>query len=143
MSKSLASLAKKMRGIDFAMLSTHTENGEIAARPMSNNGDVDYNGDSYYFTWDDSRMVADIQRNPKVSLSFQGKGGLLGLMPFMVAVEGRAELVQDKPSFAQHWNKDLNRYFKDGPDTPGVVMIKVHAARIHYWDGEEDGEVHL
>lgn len=31
-----------MKGIDIAILSTHTENGEIANRPMSNNGDVAY-----------------------------------------------------------------------------------------------------
>ena len=49
--KSLADLATKMRGIDIAMLSTRTAGGEIASRPMSNNGDVDDDGDSYFFTW--------------------------------------------------------------------------------------------
>ena len=28
-------------------------------------------------------------------------------------------------------------------DTPGLVLIKVHAIRIHYWDGEDEGEVAL
>ena len=41
----LSDLSKAMRSIDFAMLSTRTEGGEIAGRPMSNNGDVDYDGD--------------------------------------------------------------------------------------------------
>ena len=41
----LADLSDKMRDIDFAMLSTHAEGGEIAGRPMSNNGDVAYEGD--------------------------------------------------------------------------------------------------
>lgn len=30
---------------------------------------------------------------------------------------------------------------KDGTDTPGLVLIKVHASRLHYWDGEEEGHV--
>jgi hypothetical protein len=36
--KSLAEIAKQMAGIDIAILSTHAEGGEIANRPMSNNG---------------------------------------------------------------------------------------------------------
>ena len=59
--KSLANIASKMRGIDIAMLSTKTEGGEIASRPMSNNGDVDCGGDSYDFTWGTLRVVADIE----------------------------------------------------------------------------------
>ena len=130
-----------MRDIDFAMLSTHTDGGAIAARPMSNNRDVDYDGDSYYFTWDKARMVADIEADPQVSLSFLGTSGLFGMRPFFVAVEGRADVVRDKTAFARHWTSSLDRWFEHGPDTPGVVMIHVRAERIHYWDGEEEGEL--
>ncbi len=140
---SLSDLSEKMRDMDIAMLSTHTDGGAIASRPMSNNREVDYDGDSYYFTWDKSRMVADIERDPKVSLSFHGSSGLLGSTPFLIAVEGRAEVIRDKARFEEHWNSDLERYFEDGIDTPGVVMIKVRATRLHYWNGEEDGEVRL
>lgn len=135
--KPLAELAKKMRNIDITMLSTHTDGGEIAGRPMSNNGDVDYDGDSYYFTWDRSRMVQDIERDPRVSLAFQGK------QAFFVAVEGRAEVIRDRGQFAEHWTPDLDRWFKDGVDTEGLAMLKVHAQRIHYWDGEDNGEIRV
>jgi general stress protein 26 len=47
----LSDIAEKMRDIDIAMLSTHTDGGIIASRPMSNNRDVEFDGDSYYFTW--------------------------------------------------------------------------------------------
>jgi general stress protein 26 len=133
--KSLSDISEKMRQIDIAMLSTHTDGEAIASRPMSNNGDVEYDGNSYYFTLEQSRMVSDIQRNAKVSLTFQGDKG------FFVAVEGAAELVLDKDEFADHWNPDLDKWFEDGIDTEGLVMIKVQAVRIHYWDGEENGEV--
>lgn len=135
--KSLSEIAEKMRDIDVAMLSTHTEGGHIAARPMSNNRDVAYDGDSYYFTWEQSRMVADISREPRVSLSFQGADG------FYLAVEGEAETVRDKQRFAEHWNDELDQWFEDGVDTEGLVMIKVHAVRAGYWQGEDNGEVTL
>ncbi|ULH17092.1 pyridoxamine 5'-phosphate oxidase family protein (plasmid) [Deinococcus sp. KNUC1210] len=133
----LSDLSKKMQKIDIAMLSTHTDNGNIGGRPMSNNGEVEYDGTSYYFTWDESRTVKDIEKDNKVSLAFQGAKA------FLVAVEGKAKLVRDRKAMEEHWTPDLDRWFKDGLDTPGVVMIQVDATRIHYWDGEEDGEVKL
>lgn len=139
----LATLAERMKDIDFAMLSTRSEGGQIGARPMSNNRDVTYDGDSYYFTTDDTLMVKDIARDPQVGLSFQGKAGLLRQRPLFIAIEGRADLIRDRSLFEAHWNSDLQRWFKDGPDTPGLVLIKVHAERAHYWDGEEEGEVAL
>lgn len=135
--KTLSDLSKQMGKIDITMLTTHTENGEIAARPMSNNGEVEYDGTSHYFTRDESRMVSDIKRHPKVLLSFQGSKG------FFVAVQGKATVVRDKKTFAEHWNDDLDQWFEDGIDTRGLVMITVDATRIHYWDGEENGEIEL
>ncbi|MFP5077702.1 pyridoxamine 5'-phosphate oxidase family protein [Rhizobium sp. YIM 134829] len=133
--RALSDFAAKIREIDICMLSTHTEGGAIAGRPMSNNQQVDYDGDSYYFTMEDTRMVDDIKKDPKVALSFQGAKA------FLIAIEGEAELVRDKDAFAEHWSPDIDTWFADGIDTDGLVMIKVRAARAHYWDGEEDGEI--
>lgn len=137
----LSDLSDAMRDIDFCMLSTRTEGGAIAARPMSNNGDVAYEGDSFFFTYEEARTVSDIERDPKVGLGFQGKKGLLGKPPLFISVEGVAELIRDKAVFEAHWTKDLDTWFKDGIDTPGIVLVKVHAARIHYWNGEDEGEI--
>lgn len=137
----LRDIAEKMRDIDFTMLSTRAEGGQIAARPMSNNRQVEYDGDSYFFAYDSTRTVADIKRDPKVGMSLQGSSGLLGMRPLMLSIEGEAELVRDKARFEAHWTKDLHLWFEQGIDTPGLVMIKVHASRIHYWDGKDEGEL--
>lgn len=133
----LSRITKAMKDIDFVMLNTHGEGGAIGGRPMSNNREVDYDGDSYYFTWDDSRMVADIGRDPQVSLSFQGKTSLLGAPGIFIAVEGTADIVRNKAAFEEHWSKDLERWFEQGIDTEGLVMLHVRATRVAYWDGEE------
>lgn len=137
----LQELAQRMSEIDFAMLSTRTEGGAMASRPMSNNGDVDYQGTSFFFSFESSRTISDIRNDAKVGLTFTGAKGLLGRPPIFIAIEGTAELIMDKSAFAAHWNKDLDYWFSDGIDTPGVVLIKVRADRIHYWDGNESGEV--
>ena len=141
--RTLAEIAEKMRDLDFCMLSTRTESGAIASRPMSNNREVDCDGDSWFFTCDDTRMVEEIAANPQVGLAYQGKAGMLGLRPFFLAVEGRATLIRDKGQFAEHWTKGLDLWFERGIDTPGLVLIKVHGERAHYWDGGDAGELLL
>ncbi|MCW2337446.1 general stress protein 26 [Sphingobium sp. B2D3A] len=139
----LDDLSEKMGKIDFGMLSTRTEGGALASRPMSNNGEVAWRGDSFFFTYEAARTIADIERDPEVGLTFTGAVGLLGGPPLFIAVEGRAELIRDKGRFAEHWNKDLERWFEQGIDTPDLVMIQVRARRIHYWNGSDEGEVPL
>jgi general stress protein 26 len=74
----------------------------------SNNGDVTYDGTSYYFTFEQARTVRDIQANPKVALGFTGNGGLFSDAIY-VAVEGSADLVGDKAVFKAHWTNELDR----------------------------------
>jgi len=139
----LADLSKRMRDIDFVMLQTRAEGGEIAGRPMSNNQDVEYDGDSYFFLMQDSGTFQHIENDPRVNLALQGRKGLLGTPPLFISVEGKAEIILDKPAFAAHWTPDLERWWKQGIDTPGLAMIRVHASRLHYWDGEDEDEIVL
>jgi general stress protein 26 len=141
MTKTLDELAGDLRGIDICMLATRTDDGQITSRPMSNNGDADYNGDSFYFTRDTSRVVHEIQRDPQVSLAFSTAPGLLTGAGLYVCVEGRAQVIRDKAQFEQHWSPDLDVWFEQGIKTPGVVMLKVHADKIRYWAGEDQGEI--
>ncbi len=143
MSKTLRDLAEDMRKLDFAMLTTHGPDGTIAARPMSNNREVDYDGDSWFFTDENSRMIADIERDPQVGLSYQGSSGLLGMRPLFIAIEGRATLVRDRAQYAEHWTSGLERWWPQGVETPGLVLIKVEGERAHYWDGMDEGELML
>ncbi len=110
----LSDISKEMRDIDFAMLSTHTPGGGIAARPMSNNGDVEYDGDSFFFALDHTHVVSEIERDPHVGLSLQGRKGLFGTPPIFIAVEGNATLIRDKAEFETHWTSDLDQLVRGG-----------------------------
>jgi general stress protein 26 len=145
-SKTLGDISEAMRDIDFCMLVTRAEDGSLSGRPMSNNREVEYQGTSYFFAYGDTRTVQDVERDPAVGLTFQGKAGLLGVVGkpgLFIHVEGEARVVRDKARFAEHWTPGLDRWFEQGIDTPGLTLLEVEAKRIHYWDGEDQGEVML
>lgn len=133
----LKDVSKVLSDIDLAMLMTQTEDGQIAGRPMSNNRDVEFNCDSFFLTSDQTRMVADIERNKNVALSYCRQG----TPTIFITVQGEAELIRDEKAFKKHWTPSLTRWFPRGLDSPHLILIKVHASRIHYWDGSKEGEV--
>ncbi len=137
----IADLSKMMADIDFATMSTTAVTGGITSRPMSNNRDVEFQGDAYFFAYESSAKIAEIERDASTSLSYAGSKGLLLGTPLFIAVMGRSTLIRDKADFAAHWTKELDRWFPQGIDTPGVILIKVHASRIRYWIGEDQGEL--
>jgi general stress protein 26 len=141
--QSLSDISEAMRDIDFCMLSTRTAEGGIASRPMSNNREVEYDGDSYFFAYDSAHSIGEIDADPNVGLSYHGKDGLLGRPGIFIAIEGKAELIRDKGQFEEHWTKDLDRWFADGVDTPGLILIKVHASKLTYWEGGQEREIAL
>jgi general stress protein 26 len=138
----LTDISRKMRRIDTAMMMTCTDDGRITGRPMSNNQAVDNDGNSYYFAWGYSHMVRDIERHPQVALSFQADAHLFD-KPVRINVQGKAEVIRDKEAFHEHWSHRLDHWFDRGPDTPGLVMIKVRAQHVHYWDEAGEGEIRL
>ena len=135
--KTLKEVSKIMRDIDLCMLTTTSSHGALVSRPMSNNGEVEYEGTSYFFTWEKSRTVGDIEKNNHVNLTFQGKKDIF------VSVAGKAKLITSKEKMQEHWLKELDQWFEQGLDTPGVVMIEVQADRIKYWQNMDEGEVKL
>jgi general stress protein 26 len=133
--------AKKLAQIDFCMLNTNTGPGRINSRPMSNNGDVEYDGDSWFFSYEETRKVIEIEKEQGVSLTFSAPPSFLGKPGIFIAVEGQASLIRDKSQFEEHWVKDLDRWFPDGIETLGILLIKVSARTIEYWDGEDSGRI--
>ena len=133
---SMKQLAAKMRGLDIAMSSTHTSHGHIASRPMSNNADVDWDGDNWFFTHGDTRKVRQLEADDRVTLDFQGGGTWLTL-------RGRAVLHRDKALFKEHWAKDIDAWFEDGIDTPGLTLIQVSAEEAELYGRAGEGIVRM
>jgi general stress protein 26 len=65
------------------------------------------------------------------------------MRPLFIAIEGQAQLIRDRAQFAAHWTKGLERWWPQGIETPGLILIQVTGERAHYWEGEDEGELIL
>ncbi|MEO6636864.1 MAG: pyridoxamine 5'-phosphate oxidase family protein [Ginsengibacter sp.] len=131
---SLKTIAEKMKNLDFCMMVTQDGRNAYHARPMSNNGEVEYDGKSWFFTYDESNKVKQIEADPKVSLLYQTEKMLF------IECAGHATIIRQKKLLQEKWVDELSRWFPDGINTPGICLIKVDATRITFWDKEEEGE---
>ena len=130
-------VADLMRDIDFCMFTTHADGGELRSRPMSNNGEVEFDGDVWFFSAADSRKIEDIKTDSEVQLSYADIENFV-----FISMGGKASIVRDVEKKRQLWMKDLERWFEEGPESDDVVLIKVTPRKVAYW-GEDEGEIEL
>lgn len=131
---SLKTIAEKMKNLDFCMMVTHDEKQISHSRPMSNNGKVEYDGDSWFFTYEDSNKVNQISKNQHVNLIYQTDDMLF------IECTGKGEIVRDRAILKDKWVDGLEQWFPDGVDTDGICLIKVIANQVKFWHKEDEGE---
>ena len=125
-------VAEMIKDIDICMFVTRAD-GTVRGRPMSNNGNVEYDGDSWFFSFRDSPKVHEIEDDPNVELAY-----IATERGTWVSIEGTAEVVEDDARKRKLWDRQLEQWFRDGPEDDKVVLLKVSAERIHAWaDGKE------
>lgn len=131
---SLKTIAERMKNLDFCMMVTQDEQQVSYSRPMSNNGKVEYDGDSWFFTYEDSHKVDQIKENKHVNLIYQTDDMLF------IECTGTGEIIKDKDTLKEKWIEGLDQWFPEGVDTAGICLIKVRASRVRFWHKEEEGE---
>ena len=122
-------LKEMIKDIDLCMLTTVDESDDLHSRPMSLNGDVDEQGNLWFFTSSNSHKASEIERTPNVNVSFIDTD-----QQHYVSISGDAELVRDKQKIKELWKPVLKAWFPDGPDQPDVALLKVKVKKAEYWD---------
>lgn len=125
----LEKLRDMIKDIDFCMLTTIDEKGDPHSRPMSSNGDIDPNGDLWFFTSASSHKVDEINESPKVNVSFADPQNQR-----YVSVTGLAELVRDRNKIDALWRPEFKMWFPNGKDDPDVALLRVTLEKGEYWD---------
>ena len=125
----LEKLRELVKDIDFCMLTTIDESGDLHSRPMSSNGEIDKDGDIWFFTNASSHKVSEIARLPKVNISFADPDNQR-----YVSVSGAAELVRDQKKIEELWKPEFTIWFPKGKDDPEIALLKVNLEKAEYWD---------
>lgn len=125
----LQKLREMVKDIDFCMLTTVDENGDLRSRPMSSNGEIDPNGDIWFFTGASSHKVSEIEKLPKVNVSFADPDNQR-----YVSVTGTAQLIRDRKKIEELWKPEFKMWFPEGKDDPEVALLRVSLEKAEYWD---------
>ena len=131
----IAALIKK---IDLCMFTTSGDDGQLHTRPMSNNGQVEWEGTSWFFAPNDGRLVAELQVDPQAVAAYRA-----GDAYDFISISGRATIETDAELKKQYWLPELERWFPNGPGDPNVALIRLDAEHADWWTGEGDGSADL
>ena len=111
-----------------AMLTTTTADGSHVSRPMGMQ-EAAFDGDLWFFAYEDSAKVAQILATPQVNVAFVDERHHT-----WTSVAGRAEVLQDRAKAEELWTPVLKAWFPDGLETPGLTLLRVEAGTAEYWD---------
>ncbi|TWD84510.1 general stress protein 26 [Kribbella amoyensis] len=121
----------------ICMLTTMTADGRHVARPMAVQ-EVEFDGDLWFYAYAESAKVGEIGASPQVNVSFSN-----AKQSEWTSIAGTAEIFIDKDKAEELWSAPLKAWFPDGPKTPGLVLVKVHADSAEYWSGPSSKVVRL
>jgi len=125
----LQKVRELVKDIDFCMLTTVDENGDLHSRPMSVNGDIDPDGDLWFFTAASSHKVSEIEKLPKVNVSFADPEN-----QHYVSITGTAQLVRDRQKIEELWKPEFKMWFPEGTDDPEIALLRINLEKAEYWD---------
>jgi len=123
-----ARVTELVEDIDFTMLTTIDDSGNLVSRPMSTR-QMDDAGDIWFFTAEDTEKVDEARAHHQVGLSYCDAGGMR-----YVSVAGTASIVHDRAKMEELYSPSLDIWFEDGIDTPGIALLKVSPTVTEFWE---------
>lgn len=124
--EAVRTVAGLLEGERFAMLTTVDADGTLMSRPMALQ-EVEFDGDLWFFAERDSRLTEQIAERPQVNVTVSSSST-------WVSLTGDAATVEDEARKKELWNAGVEAWFPDGPEDPGVVLVRVEAESAEYWN---------
>lgn len=130
----LNKVCEMVKKIQFAMMTTEDEKGNLKSRPMAIQ-DVSCSPDGstcllWLYTYAQSSKISQLQQHGLkccLALADTSKQNY-------VSLTGECAITQDKSDIEKHWSTSLNAWFPQGKDTPGITVIKFTTHEVEYWD---------
>jgi general stress protein 26 len=123
----LRKVAELIRDVRIAMLVTRGADGRPRSRPMLTQ-EAEFDGHVWFLTREESSKVREIRSSAVVNLGYAAVE-----RETYVSFTGRAEILNDRPGIRSLWQASLRNWF-DGPEDPGIRLIRVGVEFVDYWD---------
>jgi general stress protein 26 len=124
--KGVAKIAELIGDMKLGMFTTTDKEGNLLSRPMATL-EVDDDGDLWFVSGADSRKVRQVVDEERVNVTFSSGSS-------WVSISGTAEIVHDVEKAREIWTPGATAWFPDGPETAGMVLVKVNSTAGEYWD---------
>lgn len=131
-SSQVAELAAKIKSVRFGMFTTVDQHGHLTSQPMTNQ-ELDADGALWFYTSTATDLWENIAASPKVNVSFAEPADNL-----YVSISGTAERIVDRARIRALWNPMVAAWFPNGVEDPHVVLVKVVARTVHFWDSNDN-----
>jgi general stress protein 26 len=121
-------LAKLVEGIEYAMLTTTTDNGSLRSRPMAT-ANREFDGRLWFFTDINAAKVFEVNREQHVNVSYADPS-----KNRYVSISGVATVTRDRNKIEELWMPSAKAWFPEGPNDPKVALLRVDVDQAEYWD---------
>lgn len=126
--KNIAILKEMVEKVGICMFTTLTADNDFSSRPMGT-AKVEEDGSIWFFTNEYSPKSKEISKDNEVSLAYSNPSSNT-----YIAVNGKAELVDDQARKESYFSAPIKAWFPNGPEDPNLILIKVTPSAAEYWD---------
>ena len=126
--KNIKKLKDMVEDVRICMFNTLNSKGEMGSRPMAT-AKIDDDGSIWFFTNEYSPKSQEISKDNNVLLAYSDPSDNTYL-----TVKGEASFVDDRDKKKELWSPFVKAWFPDGVDDPKLILIKVEADEVEYWD---------
>lgn len=134
--ESIKKIGEFINEIDFTMMTTIDDNGELQSRPMSTQK-AEFDGTVWFFTYEDTTKIEHIKANQHINLAYSSPDDQT-----YVSLKGNAIMLKDRNKMEELWSPELKAWFPDGLETDGITLMKVTVETAEYWDSSSSMVAH-
>ena len=121
-------VAAALARVRVGMVTTRRADGSLHTRPMGHHGFDRDEGALWFFTRADDAKVAELERDPQVSVGFADPRSRR-----YVAVSGTGSLLRDTERARALWRWSEREWFPAGPEDPQLLLLRVEVSTAEVW----------
>ncbi|MET4080422.1 general stress protein 26 [Pedobacter sp. UYP30] len=126
--KNIKKLKEMVEAVRICMFNTVNAKGEMGSRPMAT-AKIEDDGGIWFFTNEYSPKSKEISKENNVLLAYSDPSNNT-----YVTVRGKAAFIDDREKKKELWSPFVKAWFPDGVDDPNLILLKVDADEVEYWD---------